>query len=190
MTFQEYTEIFQGIINAQEHQPPYDQEAYMDYTKLNWARMNRWLKKGVLSQELVHLLKGQSAPSHWLVITEPWCGDAAHTVPFIHLLAQLNPLITVSYELRDSPPFQINQYLSGPNKSKSIPVLVVRDEQEKDQFVWGPRPEACQEIYQDLIGKEADFETVKTALQQWYNTDGGLSFQRELFKGIKPFIEG
>lgn len=186
MTFQEYKTYFEKIVQGKDLQAPYDEEAYLDYAKLNWARMNRWLKKGVLAEALVQTLKAQQTPSQWLVITEPWCGDAAHTVPFIQLLAECNSLITVSYELRDAPPFQINQYLSGPSKSsKSIPVLVIRDAQGNDQFVWGPRPEKCQEIYQDLIQQQADFETIKTQLQQWYNGDEGRSFQKELHKGLQ-----
>lgn len=185
MDFQSYLDVFQEIITEKKPRVPYDQPMYMDYTKLNWSRSNRWLKKGVLFQDLVDFIKTLKEPMQWIVITEPWCGDAAHTVPFIHLLSQVNPLISVQYELRDSDPFRINQYLT--KGSKSIPVLIVRNSKGEDLFVWGPRPETCQEIYQNLNDQNADFETIKLALQQWYNADKGISFQQELLTRLKVF---
>ena len=112
MDFQTYTAKFKDIINDPEPPSPYDNPDYLEYAKLNWSRMNRWLKKAELSGQLSDAVKRIAQPQLWLVITEPWCGDAAHSVPFIELAARLNPLITVDYELRDAPPFRINTYLT------------------------------------------------------------------------------
>jgi hypothetical protein len=178
MNFQEYQEYFSSILNSASPQVPYDKPAYFDYAKLNWSRTNRWLKLGVLSEDLKITISGISAPQHWIVITEPWCGDAAHILPFIHLAASLNPNIHVEYQLRDTPPFLIDNYLTG--QSKSIPKLVIRDEREKDLAVWGPRPAECQLLYSRLIAEQADFEITKTELQKWYNKDQGKMLQMEL----------
>lgn len=114
MTFQEYNHYFQSIINTpfDEQRAPYNSADYINYTRLNWSRMNRWLKTGKLSDELKGAVHDIHTPQRWIVITEPWCGDAAHSVPFIELASAQNPLITVSYELRDSAPFRINDYLT------------------------------------------------------------------------------
>jgi len=180
MEFSAYYQYFKSIaelpLSAQK--APYDQPDYLDYVQLNWSRMNRWLKNGQLSAELVKRVETLHSAQNWLVITEPWCGDAAHSVPFIELLSEVNPLITVRYELRDSEPFSINQYLSGG--SKSIPKLVVRDAEGKDLFAWGPRPVPCQKIYTELLAKNADFNETKIALQKWYNADKGQTLQEEL----------
>lgn len=157
---------------------PYNQPDYLDYVQLNWSRMNRWLKNGQLSGALVNLIKDIKSAQNWLIITEPWCGDAAHSVPFMELLSEVNPLITIRYELRDSEPFSINQYLT--NGSKSIPKLVVRNAEGHDLFTWGPRPVGCQVIYTDLSAREAGFEELKIALQKWYNADKGQALQEEL----------
>ncbi|MEC3878210.1 thioredoxin family protein [Parapedobacter sp. 10938] len=178
MNFQSYLAEFGRILDNPTPPPPYDNAAYLDYTRLNWSRMNRWLKKGELSTSLIEVVKGISQPQHWLVITEPWCGDAAHSVPFIQLVAQLNPLISVEYELRDSEPFRINDYLT--NGSKSIPKLIIRDSQGADLATWGPRPVECQKIFDRLKVENADFEQQKIATQQWYNADKGQSVQAEL----------
>ncbi len=178
MNFESYLSEFEHILNASSPVAPYDNPDYLNYTKLNWSRMNRWLKKGELTEQLVDVIKGIVQPQRWMIITEPWCGDAAHLVPFLHLAAQLNPLIAVEYELRDSAPFRINDYLT--NGSKSIPKLIIRNEEGKDLAVWGPRPVECQKLFDRLKADNADFETQKTALQQWYNEDKGKSLQAEL----------
>src|SRR5690554_4279348 len=102
MNFHEYKAYFESIISkeASEQQEPYDNPDYLDYTKINWSRMNRWFKTGKLSVAVLEIIKKINKPQHWIVITEPWCGDAAHNIPFIEMMASQNPLISISYELR------------------------------------------------------------------------------------------
>lgn len=178
MDFQAYLDTFGKILNSTDPPAPYNDAAYLDYTKLNWSRMNRWLKKGELLATLVETVKKISTPQQWIVITEPWCGDAAHSVPFIQLVAELNPQISIEYELRDSEPFRINDYLT--DGSKSIPKLIIRDSQGLDLATWGPRPLECQRLFDRLKTENADFEQQKIATQQWYNADKGQSVQAEL----------
>lgn len=178
MNFQQYQGYFQEILTNPNAPEPYNNTDYLDYTKLNWTRQQRWLKTGIVDTELANAITKIDKPQQWIVITEPWCGDAAHTVPFIYKLSVLNPLISTSYQLRDAEPFLINQYLT--NGGKAIPKLIIRDEAGNDLVNWGPRPAACQAIYTELTAAQADFETVKTELQKWYNEDKGKSFQKEL----------
>lgn len=180
MTFQAFYHYFEDIINApaDRHVSPYDKASYIDYTRLNWARMNRWFKTARLSEEFKNTIRQISEAQQWIVITEPWCGDAAHSVPFIELASRENPLITVSYELRDSAPFRIDNYLT--NGSKSIPKLIIRDAGGEDLCTWGPRPADCQLIYSRLQKEGADFEQIKTEIQQWYNRNKGIDLQKEL----------
>jgi hypothetical protein len=35
-------------------------------------------------------------------------------------------------------------------------------------------------MYDELIAQKADFETVKTTLQNWYNKNNGIAIQQEL----------
>ncbi len=178
MNFQEYLHYFEHVLNNDTPVAPYDNPDYLNYTRLNWARMNRWLKTAVLTEEMTAAVKAIHEPQQWIVITEPWCGDAAHIVPFLQLIALENPLISVDYELRDSEPHRINSYLT--NGGKSIPKLVIRNAQNEDMAVWGPRPAKCQEVYAALSAQKTDIETLKTALQNWYNADKGKEIQAEL----------
>ncbi|MES2457966.1 MAG: thioredoxin family protein [Bacteroidota bacterium] len=178
MNFSEYQHYFQSIIDNPNPAAPYDNPAYFDYAKLNWSRMNRWLKVGDLSDEIKTTLSKVETLQHWTVITEPWCGDAAHIVPFFQLITLWNPLIKIDYQLRDTEPFLINDYLT--NGGKAIPKLIIRDEPGKDLATWGPRPAECQLLYARLTAEKADFETVKTELQKWYNHDKGKLILEEL----------
>lgn len=178
MDFQSYLNYFKQIIDNPHPPAPYNDPLYIDYTKLNWSRMNRWLKTGVISRDVEDIIKKNSRLQNWIIITEPWCGDAAHLVPFMELLSRLNPQVKVDYELRDAAPFRIDHYLT--HGSKSIPMLIVQDENGKDLFHWGPRPTEAQSLYLGLVDKKADFEETKVVLQNWYNKDKGQSIQEEL----------
>jgi hypothetical protein len=44
-------------------------------------RMQRVLKTFKISEELQETIKSIDQPQTWLVLSEAWCGDAAHSVP-------------------------------------------------------------------------------------------------------------
>jgi len=180
MNFQTYLNYFEDILSQENPTHPYDNPDYFNYTKLNWSRMNRWLKHGVLTTEIKEAVSRITTPQNWMIITEPWCGDASHVVPFLQMISSLNPLIKVDYELRDQEPFHINDYLT--NGGKAIPKLIIRDEKGEDLATWGPRPVDCQVLYSRLTAEKADFETVKIALQKWYNENQGKDILDEILQ--------
>lgn len=177
-TWEGYLKKMEELLRQQPPVAPYDNEDYFNYLKLNHSRVHRWLKNGKIETMLGKKIESITSPQEWLLILEPWCGDAAQSAPFIYLLSEINPNIKLTIVWRDTAPYAIDNYLT--NGSKSIPKLVVRDANETDLFTWGPRPKACQEIYIALTDKKATFEEVKIALQKWYNADKGASLQQEL----------
>ena len=178
MTYLQYKALFEAILSSKDPLPPYDAPDYMNYAKLNFSRMKRWEKQMQLDPGLVNCLQQLDHKQHWIIITEPWCGDAAHVLPFLVRLAEQSPLITYELQLRDSAPYLIESYLT--NGGKSIPKLIVRDEKGVDLFTWGPRPGGAQSLVEELKNAEADFETMKLALQNWYNKDKGQEIFKEL----------
>ena len=182
MDFIAYQQLFHDILESPAPSPPYDNPDYLNYTKLNWSRQQRWLKTGILNKDLTDAVESISKKQLWTIITEPWCGDAAHSLPFIHRLAELNPLIRVDYQLRDEPPFLIEQYLT--HGTKSIPKFIITDEENKELAVWGPRPADCQLLYNQLLEDHVPMEEKKIALQKWYNEDHGVKIQLELLEAI------
>lgn len=178
MEFTAYNKQFGAILNGENTASPYDKDAYINYVKLNQGRIKRWLKKGKILPELEATIKAIDVPQTWVYISEPWCGDAAHSQAFIEMAAQLNPLITVEVQNRDNGS-EIDKYLT--NGGKSVPKLIVRNNEGEDLFDWGPRPHEAQELfYQIKDDASMTMEDKKIALQQWYNKDKGQSMQQEL----------
>lgn len=186
MTYEAYTQLFQDILSSENPAAPYDDPHYLEYAKLNYSRSNRWMKHGEILEKAKEHVQHIFVDQTWVLITEPWCGDAAHIVPFIVKLAELSHHVTLEIQLRDSGS-EIDSYLT--NGGKSIPKLIIRNEHGSDVAVWGPRPKACQELFNQLKEENADFETQKIALQNWYNTDKGVAIQEELAKVIDNATE-
>ncbi|MBV6643600.1 MAG: thioredoxin family protein [Cyclobacteriaceae bacterium] len=177
MNYTEYKQLFEEILANPSY---YNKESYMEYTRLNRSRMKRWDKLLVLEDSLSSRLKEVTSPQKWIIITEPWCGDAAHVIPFLVKMTELNELISYDIQLRDSEPFLIDSYLT--NGSKSIPKLIIKDEIDNDLFVWGPRPNGAAEVLANLKAENADSETIKIAIQNWYNADKGKELMTELLQ--------
>ncbi|MGJ1321719.1 thioredoxin family protein [Sphingobacterium sp. PCS056] len=178
MQFDEYISYFQTILDDPQQYEVYQDEEILSYTKLNWSRMNRWLKKFQPNAETTSFINGISIKQHWILITEPWCGDAAHSVPMIYQLVKNNPAIVLDIQLRDSEPYIIEQYLT--NGGKSIPKLIIRNEQDEDIAVWGPRPQGCTDLFVMMKEKGAEFHEIKEEIQKWYNHDKGVAIQQEI----------
>jgi hypothetical protein len=183
MNYQEYHQLFDELISNENRPAPYTKPDYLEYTKLNKARMKRWDKVLQLNEPLKKELKKISAPQQWIIITEPWCGDASHLVPFLVRMAAENDRIAYDIALRDSPPFLIESYLT--NGSKGIPKLVVRDANGNDLFTWGPRPAGAQEVVNRVKAENGDLEALKIALQKWYNEDQGKEACAELLELLR-----
>ena len=178
MTFQEYLDYFEQILASPEEYDPYGREEYLSYAKLNWSRMNRWLKRFEPSDATKSLIAGITEAQHWIVITEPWCGDAAHSVPQLYQIVKNNPNIDFEIQLRDKEPFLIEDYLT--EGSKSIPKLIIRNDVGHDKVIWGPRPNKLQELFEQMKREGHEFGEMKEFMQKWYNEDKGEALQMDL----------
>ncbi len=155
-------------------------EAMLHYTKLNLSRMKRWMKTGVLNSDLVETVKAIKEPQTWVVLTEAWCGDAAHTVPFMVKLADLNPNITLDIKMRDENLDLMDKYLT--NGARAIPMLISFDEAKNEIFKWGPRPEKMQTAFYEMKEQKLPYSDFSEVLQKMYNEDKGELVQDELME--------
>ena len=158
-------------------------EAMLHYTKMNLSRKKRWMKTGQLNPELVEAIKAIDRPQTWVVLTEAWCGDAAHTVPFMAKLAELNSNIKLDIKMRDENLDLMDKYLT--NGARSIPKLIAFDEASDEIFNWGPRPQKMQETFYEMKVLNLPYSESSEVLQKMYNEDAGVGFQEELLKLIK-----
>jgi hypothetical protein len=181
LTWEAYIQRFEDILSGTFTNEIYAKDAYRDYVKMNQSRMNRWLKNAEITTELKSKIEAIQEEQNWYLITEPWCGDAAHSVPLIYMMSQLNHNIKLHLVLRDDNHPFIDQYLT--NGGRSIPKLVARNADGEDIFVWGPRPKDLAVIHAKLKADNADFDTINQTLQTWYNQNKGVDIQQE-FVGI------
>jgi hypothetical protein len=107
---------------------------------------------------------------HLLALSEDWCGDAVNTLPVVAKLAELAPTLDLRVLGRDTNPDLMNAHLTG--KSRSIPVVIVLDEEFRERGWWGPRPTVLQRWVSgqgQLLEKTARYREART----WYARDRG-----------------
>jgi hypothetical protein len=159
---------------------PDQSEAFVHYTTLNQQRMHRWEKTIQLLPSVEGAIRGITVPQTWLVLTEAWCGDAAHVIPVLHALAALNPLITLGFVFRDENPELMDRYLTN-GVSRSIPKLIAVDTTTREElFTWGPRPAPLQAAFLKMRDEGTAYAAIKEELQRWYNKDKTVTIQQEM----------
>ena len=147
---------------------------------LNDRRMKRWDKTIKLSDEVIKRVSNFKGDITWLVLTESWCGDAAHVVPAINKIAELSDNIDLKLVFRDENEELMNEFLT--NGSKSIPKLIMVDNLSDEVInTFGPRPSKATQLVNDYKAKYGTLTPeFKEELQHWYNTDKGLSTINDL----------
>jgi hypothetical protein len=160
-------------------------DEYASYLSLNLTRFKRITKTFSPSQAFIDHASDVKKKSHWIIITEPWCGDAAQSVPLILKLIEHLPNASYTLELRDQGTL-IDHYLT--NGGKGIPKVIVRDEHGSDMFVWGPRTEAAQRLFNELKAEGVELTVLHESLHAWYAKDHGQSLESELMVLIQSFF--
>jgi len=179
MNYSAYMALTEQLVNEGRTSGPNQSEAYVYYTKLNLQRMNRLNKTITIPTELSELIAQKAQHWTWLIITEPWCGDAAQCVPALEKLALCSSNIQTKYILRDENPEVMDAYLT--NGGRSIPKLICLDEQLQEVFTWGPRPDVIQAVMNDLKANGVtEIAQIVEAIQKAYNDNKQAGIYDEL----------
>lgn len=162
-------------------------EAMLDYTKMNVHRMSRLDKTIELDNNYTDRVKNLNQKLHWLVLTEAWCGDAAQNIPILSKMADVSPNIELRLILRDENPEVMDNYLT--NGGRSIPKLIVLDEEFNEVATWGPRPAEVQQMVLDNKKSGAmDYSEFAKVVQKWYAKNKGKNLQREMLNIIDEYL--
>jgi hypothetical protein len=179
--YSEYRALIDQLLAENKTTGSNHSESYLNYTRMNVQRMNRWDKTAKVSPELEKIVSAISSPQVWLVITEAWCGDAAQTIPFMAKLADLNPLIELKLVLRDENPELMDAYLT--EGARSIPVLIaLSGDLNKEFFVWGPKPEFLKNRLKayKLDPQNISSQEFSDGTHLWYARDKNKALAEEL----------
>lgn len=151
----------------------------LNYTELNIARMNKWDKYFHLPEDIRQQMVDYGREETWLVITEAWCGDAAHAVPVIARLAGFSDAIKLGYVFRDEHPELMSRFLT--NGAMSIPKLIRLDSHDFSLIdTWGPRPLNLQQEFAMAKQRGDDMSEHKKQMQIWYARDRGQTIMKEI----------
>ncbi len=178
MSYNQYNLLFKQLVEEGSSTGEQTLEK-INYTKLNFSRTKRLDKTAEISEELIDVFENFSEKQTWLVISEPWCGDAAQTLPFLNKIAQFSDSIELKILLRDENPELIDQFLT--NGSRSIPIVIILDENLNVIQTFGPRSKSASQLVNDYKAQHGKIDaTLKEMLQIWYNKDKGISIVNDI----------
>lgn len=182
MDYTQYNMLFKQLVEEERTTGEFSQMK-VDYTKLNFSRTKRLDKTAKVSEEAMEVFKSISNKQTWLVITEPWCGDAAQTLPFLNKIAQEADNIDLKIVLRDDNLELMNQFLT--NGSQSIPMVIMIDEDMNVLQTFGPRSKAATKLVSDYKEEHGKIDDAfKEIIQVWYNKDKGISIVNDLVNSL------
>lgn len=182
ISYNDYRTLVSQLVEEQSTTGNEKTEALINYTMLNDRRMRRWDKTVKLSDEAKEKIQNFKNKVTWLVLTESWCGDAAHIMPVINKVAELNDNIDYKVVMRDENDALMNEFLT--NGGRAIPKLIAINSETNEVIdTFGPRPNVATEMvkaYKEEHGKLTP--EFKEDLQRWYNKDKGQSTIADLLQ--------
>lgn len=116
---------------------------------------------------------------HLLVISEDWCGDSVNIVPWIDALASASAQTAMRIIRRDDNPDLMDQHLTD-GRARSIPIVLVLDDQFVERGWWGPRPGPLQEWFKTAEAQALPKPERYKELRVRYARDRGRSIMEEL----------
>ncbi|HXG45598.1 MAG TPA: thioredoxin family protein [Gemmatimonadales bacterium] len=140
------------------------------------ARVPEWARAAVAGDP----------PRRLLVIAEDWCGDASNTVPVLARWAEETPGLELRILRRDEHPEVMDRYLT--DGSRSIPIVIVLDEDFEEIGHWGPRPAALQAWVMARKGTIPKAE-LYPEIRRWYARDKGETTLREVLDAMNVRVD-
>jgi len=180
LTYKEYSELITDLVAIEASSGVDASPALVEYTKLNQKRMARWDKTITISDEVKRRIQNFDKHVTWLVLTETWCGDAAHVIPIVNKVAELHPNISLKLVFRDEHPELMDRFLT--NGGKSIPKLIMIDNNTNAVAnTFGPRPSEATAMVEDFkLAHGRLTDEFKAQLQGWYNKNKGENIIEDL----------
>ena len=182
ISYQDYRTLVKQLVEDSSNTGLEVTEALVNYTKLNDRRMKRWDKTIKITEEAKQKILGVNRKTTWLIITESWCGDAAHVMPALNKIAVLNDNITIKVVLRDENLELIDMFLT--NGGRAIAKVVMLDDVTGEVLnTYGPRPSEATRLVNNYKNEHGKLTPeFKEDLQHWYNKDKGQNIISDIVK--------
>lgn len=141
-----------------------------------WAT---FAKRSGTPPDLVDRANRLPARRHLLVLLEDWCGDAVNTIPALAALAEASSTLDLRILARDENPDLMDAHLTAG--TRSIPVVIILDEECRELGWWGPRPTPLQTWVRSegqVLDKTARYREVR----RWYARDRAATTLAEILE--------
>ena len=185
ISYQEYRELVHQYVLDNSTSGLEKTEELANYTALNDRRMKRWNKTLKVTEADKTRIQNFNGNVTWLVITESWCGDAAHVIPVLNKIAELSDNIDLELVFRDENDDLMNHFLT--NGGKAIAKLIMIDNENTEVIgTFGPRPSEATKLVEAYKIKHGKLTPeFKEDLQLWYNKDKGQSVILDILSLLK-----
>ena len=166
-SYQDYREQVATHVEYGTSSGPDKSEALSNYTLLNNSRMKRLDKTMKIEEDVLEKFKQYHKNVTWLVLTESWCGDAAHAMPVMNKLVEQAKNLDLKILYRDENKELMNRFLT--NGTMSIPKLIAFDNETQEVINdWGPSPLMIMNKTKDFKAANATLTTeFKKEIQIW-----------------------
>jgi hypothetical protein len=185
ISYNEYVDLVNTLVENEDTSGEVKSDSLVNYTMLNQRRLKRWNKTIKVTKEASAAVKNIQKSLLVLVITESWCGDAAHVMPAVQKLITHNNQIEMRVVFRDENPDLMDQFLT--NGSRSIAKFIILDKDTLEVMsTYGPRPSEATKLvneYKEVHGQLTP--EFKEDLQRWYNKDKGQTTIVDFMKILK-----
>ena len=152
-------------------------EEYLQTVVKNRELWHAVYDRARLPEDLVEVARGVPGGWHIVALSEDWCGDAVNTLPVIARLAS-----EAGWDFRvlgrDANPDLMDGHLTN-GRSRSIPVVIVYDENFEEVGWWGPRPGEIQAWVMDEGLAMSSPDRYKV-IRRWYAKDRGRTTVSEV----------
>lgn len=184
--YEDYRDMVYSMAESEKTTGEQDQ-ARIDFTKLNAQRMKRVEKTTLIDSGLSARLKAVGPGLKFLILSESWCGDASQNVPVMAKMGAACNCVDVRILLRDENLDIMDQFLT--NGGRAIPKLLLLDDDCNVIGEWGPRPKVIQDrVMANKTTGEFTKEEMDREVQLWYAKDRGTSLQLELVEMLESAL--
>ncbi len=135
-------------------------------------------RRATADDAAVAAVEGLGSRFHLAVLSEDWCIDSVSSLPFIDALAARASNLDLRIFERDKNLDLMDAHLTNAT-SRSIPVVIVYDEDFVERGWWGPRPSELQAWVMET-GMSLDKVVRVAEERRWYAKDRGVSSVREI----------
>ncbi len=156
---------------------------YLENVEQNIELWNQIYRRVEITNEALQGLQDCEKKWHLLVLSEDWCSDAVNLVPVVACLARDASSLDLRVLARDENLDIMDTHLTN-GISRSIPIVILFDQDFVEKGWWGPRPGPIQKWFMEKGVHMTSSERSKYT-RRYYAKDKGRTMVSEILDLIR-----